>query len=77
MKKLWNDPDAIPFKEPVDSLKYPDYNQEINAPIDLQIISEDLQVRSYSNPVEFSKDVQRVFSNSKKYNTDENSAVSF
>jgi bromodomain and WD repeat domain-containing protein 1/3 len=77
LNKLWNCRDAAPFKEPVDIVDYPDYYQQIDTPMDLQSIKEDLLGGNHMSPLDFSKDVQLIFSNSKQYNTDKHSAVSY
>ena len=77
LNKMWNCRDATPFKEPVDIVEYPDYYQQIDTPMDLQSIKEDLLGGNYMTPLEFSKDVQLIFSNSKQYNTDKHSTVSY
>lgn len=45
--------------------------------MDLLTVKEDLLGGNYENPIEFSKDIRLIFSNSKNYNTNKRSRVSF
>lgn len=69
--------DAVPFRAPVDPEQYPDYYQHIDTPMDLHSVREDLQGGNYSSPLDFHKDMNLIFSNSRQYNTDKRSQVNF
>ena len=45
--------------------------------MDLGTVREQLDVGAYDSPVEFCKDMRLVFNNSKAYNTNKKSRVSF
>lgn len=59
----------------MDIIEYPEYYQQIETPVDLGSIREDLLGDNYSSVQGFHKDMMHVFSNSKRFNT-ERSAVS-
>lgn len=63
------------FREPVDSIDHPQYHQVIDTPMDLGTVKEDLLGGNYESPVEFSKDMKLIFTNSKNYNTNTRSKV--
>jgi bromodomain and WD repeat domain-containing protein 1/3 len=62
---------------PVDQLEHPDYYQVIDTPMDLRTVKEDLLGGNYESPLEFCKDMRLIFINSKNYNTNKRSRVSF
>src|ERR1700691_1230780 len=66
---------SIPFREPIDDEKYPDYREKILHPTDLSTIKQQWLAGLYASPSEFAKDVRQIFSNSKMYNTDRESKV--
>lgn len=53
-----------------------DYRDIIDTPMDLGTVSETLAVGNYENPMEFSKDIRLIFSNSKAYTPNKKSQVS-
>lgn len=53
-----------------------DYLQIIDTPMDLRTIKEDLIGGNYESANAFIKDVRRIFSNSRSYNTNRQSRVS-
>lgn len=77
LELLWQCDDSTPFREPVDVIEHPDYHQIIDTPMDLRTIKEDLLGGNYTNPEDFAKDVRLIFTNSKNYNTNKRSRVSW
>lgn len=73
---IWNCKDAAPFRAPVNPEEYPDYYQAVDTPMDLQSVKEDLLGGNYSSPLDFHKDMNLIFGNSRQYNTDKRSQVS-
>lgn len=69
--------DSEPFREPVDCLEHPNYNQLIDTPMDLGTVREELFGNNYDDPTEFCKDMRTIFSNSKNYNTNKKSRVRY
>lgn len=74
---IWACKDATPFRAPVNPEEYPDYYQAIDTPMDLQSVKEDLLGGNYSSPLDFHKDMNLIFNNSRQYNTDKRSQVRF
>lgn len=70
-------PDSLPFREPVDTIEFPDYLEIISTPMDLRTVKEDLLGGNYEDPLDFAKDVRLIFQNSKNYNTNKRSRVSY
>lgn len=70
-------PDSLPFREPVDTIEFPDYLEIISTPMDLRTVKEDLLGGNYEDPLDFAKDVRLIFQNSKNYNTNKRSRVSW
>ncbi|XP_017846752.1 bromodomain and WD repeat-containing protein 3 isoform X2 [Drosophila busckii] len=66
-------PDSLPFREPVDTIEFPDYLEIIATPMDLRTVKEDLLGGNYDDPMDFAKDVRLIFVNSKNYNTNKRS----
>lgn len=64
-------------REPVDRLEHLDYHQIIDTPMDLRTVKEDLLGGNYETPVEFAKDMRLIFTNSRNYNTNKRSRVSY
>ncbi|UXI17890.1 N-lysine methyltransferase SETD8-like [Sarcoptes scabiei] len=58
---------SAPFFEPVDLRKYPNYNQVIKFPMDLQIISKRLKSNYYVNAHLFHCDIKRILFNCRTY----------
>ena len=52
-----------------------DYRDIIDTPMDLSTVSETLVGGNYENPMEFSKDVRLIFTNSKAYTPNKKSQV--
>lgn len=52
-----------------------DYRDIIDTPMDLGTVSETLVEGNYENPMEFSKDMRLIFSNSKAYTPNKKSQV--
>lgn len=73
---MWLRPDSTPFREPVDTMQFPDYLQIIDTPMDLRTVKEDLLGGNYEDPLDFAKDVRLIFQNSRNYNTNKRSRVS-
>uniref|UniRef100_A0A8D8RXJ3 Bromodomain and WD repeat-containing protein 3 n=1 Tax=Cacopsylla melanoneura TaxID=428564 RepID=A0A8D8RXJ3_9HEMI len=72
---LWVCPDSEPFRKPVDKLDHPDYDKIVIAPMDLGTIREELRGDNYESPLDFIKDVKRVFNNSRNYNQNKRSKI--
>jgi len=73
---MWARTDSAPFREPVDTIDFPDYLEIIATPMDLRTVKEDLLGGNYDDPLDFAKDVRLIFQNSKNYNTNKRSRVS-
>ncbi len=63
-------PASVPFRQPVSEIEFPDYHRVIATPIDLSAVRESLHTGDYAHPIEFRKDVELIFSNSREYNTE-------
>ncbi|XP_026845404.1 bromodomain and WD repeat-containing protein 3 isoform X2 [Drosophila persimilis] len=72
---MWQRPDSLPFREPVDTIEFPDYLEIIATPMDLRTVKEDLLGGNYDDPMDFAKDVRLIFQNSKNYNTNKRSRI--
>ena len=68
-------PFSEPFRTPVSAIEFPDYHRQIATPMDLSTVRESLHIGDYSNPLDFQKDVNLIFNNSREYNTNPNSKV--
>ncbi|XP_077360353.1 bromodomain and WD repeat-containing protein 3 isoform X2 [Festucalex cinctus] len=75
LRKMISSHDSQPFRQPVDLVKYPDYRDIIDTPMDLGTVSETLMTSNYENPMEFAKDVRLMFSNSKAYTPNKKSQI--
>ncbi|XP_046806773.1 bromodomain and WD repeat-containing protein 3 isoform X1 [Lucilia cuprina] len=73
LELMWSRPDSLPFREPVDTIEFPDYLEIIATPMDLRTVKEDLLGGNYEDPLDFAKDVRLIFQNSKNYNTNKRS----
>lgn len=62
--------------KPFMSLRSSDYLQVIDSPMDLQTVREELLSGNYETPMDFAKDMRRIFQNSRSYNTNKQSRVS-
>ena len=58
-----------PFRTPVSAIDFPDYARCIATPMDLSTVRESLQIGDYGSPLDFQKDMDLIFVNSRKYNT--------
>uniref|UniRef100_A0AAR2JN08 Bromo domain-containing protein n=1 Tax=Pygocentrus nattereri TaxID=42514 RepID=A0AAR2JN08_PYGNA len=81
LRRMIASPDSEPFRQPVDLFSYPrsprlqlKYNI-IDTPMDLGTVSETLTAGNYENPMEFTKDVRLIFSNSKAYTPNKKSRI--
>ncbi|KAH8278786.1 hypothetical protein KR018_009477, partial [Drosophila ironensis] len=72
---MWARPDSLAFREPVDTIEFPDYLEIIATPMDLRTVKEDLLGGNYDDPLDFAKDVRLIFQNSKNYNTNKRSRI--
>ncbi|KAH8310480.1 hypothetical protein KR044_001557, partial [Drosophila immigrans] len=72
---MWQRPDSLPFREPVNTMDFEDYLEIIATPMDLRTIKEDLLGGNYDDPLDFAKDVRLIFLNSKNYNTNKRSRI--
>ncbi|CAI9591490.1 unnamed protein product, partial [Staurois parvus] len=67
--------DSEPFRQPVNRVSYPDYQDIIETPMDFSTVKATLEGSNYSDPLEFSRDVRLIFSNSKAYTPNKKSRV--
>jgi len=66
-------PFSAPFRVPVSAIDFPDYHRYIATPMDLSTVRESLLIGDYGSPLDFQKDMDLIFQNSRKYNTNSNS----
>ncbi|XP_077367363.1 PH-interacting protein isoform X2 [Festucalex cinctus] len=67
--------DSEPFREPVDLQEYPDYLQIVDSPMDFGTVLTTLTAGKYQTPIQLSKDVRLIFSNSKAYTPSKKSRI--
>ncbi|XP_035000458.1 PH-interacting protein isoform X2 [Hippoglossus stenolepis] len=67
--------DSEPFREPVDLQEYPDYLQIVESPMDFGTVLNTLKEGKYQSPIQLSKDVRLIFSNSKAYTPSKKSRI--
>uniref|UniRef100_A0A3Q2CXB8 PH-interacting protein n=1 Tax=Cyprinodon variegatus TaxID=28743 RepID=A0A3Q2CXB8_CYPVA len=67
--------DSEPFREPVDLQEYTDYLQIVDSPMDFGTVLKKLTGGNYHSPIELSKDVRLIFSNSKAYTPSKKSRI--
>ncbi|KAM8965150.1 bromodomain and WD repeat-containing protein 3 isoform 1-T1 [Sarcophilus harrisii] len=67
--------DSEHFRQPVDQLSYPDYQDIIDTPMDFSTVKETLEAGNYASPLEFYKDVRLIFTNSKAYTPNKKSRI--
>nr|XP_061806250.1 PH-interacting protein [Nerophis lumbriciformis] len=67
--------DSEPFREPVDLQEYPDYLQIVDSPMDFGTVLNTLTADKYQTPIQLSKDVRLIFSNSKAYTPSKKSRI--
>jgi WD40 repeat protein len=72
---LFHNVNSEPFREPIDLQDYPDYLTIVTTPMDLSTIREQLNAGVYSHPKDMLRDLKLVFTNSKLYNTNKQSAI--
>jgi hypothetical protein len=75
LKHVFKDEDSVPFRAAVDPIQYPDYNAQVDMPMDFGTVRELLGAGEYENFRQFRKDVELIFENSKTYNTDRKSHI--
>ena len=68
-------PHSWPFCKPVDTKEYRDYLDIIKVPMDLSKVRERIEMRAYTGPAEFARDVRLIFTNCYKYNSSESDVV--
>jgi hypothetical protein len=56
-------------------MEFPDYCRIITTPMDLTLIRESLRVGEYRSPLDLREDMELMFSNSLRFNTDKKSRV--
>jgi chromatin structure-remodeling complex subunit RSC1/2 len=66
--QLLLEPEATPFREPVDRRKYPDYYAVIKQPMALSNIQRKLTDGSYKDVNACMKDLELIWNNAKLYN---------
>jgi len=59
----------------VSEIEFPDYCRIITTPMDLTLIRESLRVGEYNSPMDLRNDMELMFSNSLRFNTDKKSRV--
>ena len=62
-------------REAVSEIEFPDYCRIITTPMDLTLIRESLRVGEYRTPMDLRNDMELMFRNSLRYNTDKKSRV--
>ncbi|XP_053329912.1 bromodomain and WD repeat-containing protein 3 [Spea bombifrons] len=67
--------DSEPFRQPVNRVSYPDYQDVIETPMDFSTVKATLEAGKYGDPVEFGRDVRLIFSNSKAYTPNKKSRI--
>ncbi|XP_005104695.1 bromodomain and WD repeat-containing protein 3 [Aplysia californica] len=72
---LFDCEDSEPFRVPVDPAQYLDYEDIVSNPMDLTTVHTKLATGHYGNPVDMSKDMRLIFTNSKLYNTNKRSRI--
>ncbi|KAK7075021.1 Bromodomain and WD repeat-containing protein 3 [Halocaridina rubra] len=75
LKSVFEREDSMPFRYPVDLDRYPDYSHVVEVPMDLTTVREELSTSSYPTPLDFARDMRRIFINSKNYNTNKRSRI--
>eukprot|EP01119_Soliformovum_irregulare_P020113 TRINITY_DN647_c0_g1_i3.p1 TRINITY_DN647_c0_g1~~TRINITY_DN647_c0_g1_i3.p1 ORF type:complete len:900 (-),score=263.12 TRINITY_DN647_c0_g1_i3:18-2717(-) len=66
---------SYPFLTRVRKSDAPDYYDVIKNPMDLSIMTKKLKAAEYSSKRDFEKDLQLIFSNCRRYNTDPSSKI--
>jgi len=75
LKRMFKHEDSEPFREPVSVIDFPDYSRFITTPMDLSSVQETLRVGEYKTPMEFKEEMDLIFANSFKYNTNKKAPV--
>lgn len=75
LELLWQQEDAEPFREPVNTEELVGYLQIVKTPMDLSTIRTKLLEGDHRNPHDYARDVRLIFSNSKNFNTNKHSRI--
>ena len=75
IKELMNHRSAWPFNQPVDVVKFPNYYQLIEHPIDMGTMKKRLDSNHYADLDQFAADMKRMWTNCYSFNQDPNSDV--
>lgn len=75
LELIWQQSDAEPFREPVDTEEFPDYLTVVKTPMDLSTVRSRLLDEDHGNPHDFARDIRLIFSNSKNFNTNKHSQI--
>jgi hypothetical protein len=75
IQELFDHEDSDPFKCAVDMNEYPEYYREIDTPMDLTTLNDELCSGVYENLKDFKKNLMLIFSNSKTFNTDRRAPI--
>uniref|UniRef100_A0A7S2Y8H3 Uncharacterized protein n=1 Tax=Entomoneis paludosa TaxID=265537 RepID=A0A7S2Y8H3_9STRA len=68
LDRLVNDSFAEIFLLPVDKNDFPDYEEIIDSPMDLQTVRTKLSSKKYQAPEQFARDMRKIWNNCKIYN---------
>jgi len=68
LDRLSNDGFANIFLEPVNTEDFPDYEEIIDQPMDLDTVRKKLASKKYQMPENFARDMRRIWNNCKIYN---------
>jgi hypothetical protein len=77
LERIISRPDSEPFRRPVDLTQITDYLSIVTEPMDFGTVRAKLFNGQYNNVEEFDDDCKLVLANSKKYNTNKRSRVSY
>ena len=66
------EPAMGPFEKPVSSVVFPDYNDFILEPMDLQSVDKKVKNGTYATPEDFEYDMSMIFRNCEKYHSERN-----
>ncbi|XP_076257590.1 bromodomain and WD repeat-containing protein [Rhynchophorus ferrugineus] len=75
LELMWQTDESLPFRSPVDKLKYPTYYEVIKSPMDLGTVREKLLNNQYEIPQQFYADMRLIFQNSRTFNTNRRSRI--
>jgi hypothetical protein len=68
LRNLQEDPLCEPFKQPVDLVVYPDYNDFVRHPMDIETITKKVLEGSYSRNQDCREDILQMWTNCELYN---------